>query len=124
MYEEATLEQYVYDENDLIILEKAVFVFDGEEYIDGMLQGEVEYDPEKGYPLTWTVQDFDYETEEMCNIFRAEYSDYINAAYVQSIIAEDAQPVYYNLQGMKIANPTSGLYIRVKGNKTEKVLVK
>lgn len=33
-------------------------------------------------------------------------------------------PVYYNLQGVKVANPENGLYIVVKGNKTSKVIVK
>ena len=45
---------------------------------------------------------------------------------VEEIDAEDAEaPVeYYNLQGVKVANPESGLYIRVQGNKATKVLVK
>ena len=39
---------------------------------------------------------------------------------------EDAQvaPVYYNLQGMKVANPASGIYIEKRGNKTRKVVIK
>ncbi len=39
------------------------------------------------------------------------------------IIAEDNEkPVYFNLQGLKVSNPEKGnIYIRVKGNKTQKV---
>lgn len=37
---------------------------------------------------------------------------------------EDAPVEYYNLQGVKVANPQNGLYIRVQGNKATKVLVK
>lgn len=33
-----------------------------------------------------------------------------------------ATPVYYNLQGVRVANPTKGIYIKVTGNKSEKVV--
>lgn len=35
----------------------------------------------------------------------------------------DAPAVYYNLQGQKVENPESGLYIVVKGNKATKVIL-
>lgn len=35
--------------------------------------------------------------------------------------ASDVAPVYYNLQGVRVANPDKGIYIVVKGNKTSKV---
>lgn len=35
---------------------------------------------------------------------------------------ETAAPVYYNLQGVRVANPGKGLYIVVKGNKSSKVI--
>ena len=36
----------------------------------------------------------------------------------------NAEPVYYNLQGMRINNPGPGLYICQKGSKVTKVLIK
>ncbi len=40
-------------------------------------------------------------------------------------VADDNAPVeYYNLQGIKVQNPTNGIYIRVQGNKVSKVLVR
>lgn len=36
---------------------------------------------------------------------------------------ESAIPVYYNLQGMEVKNPVSGLYIRKQGSKVEKVVL-
>ena len=36
----------------------------------------------------------------------------------------DAPVVYYNLQGVRVANPANGLYIRVQGKKATKVLVR
>lgn len=44
---------------------------------------------------------------------------------IGSIAAEDeVEAVYYNLQGVRVANPANGLYIRVAGDKAEKVIVK
>ena len=37
---------------------------------------------------------------------------------------EAVAPVYYNLQGVRVAEPQHGLYIKVTGNKSEKILVK
>lgn len=37
---------------------------------------------------------------------------------------ENVAPVYYNLQGVRVAEPSNGLYIVVKGGKSSKVLVK
>lgn len=40
-------------------------------------------------------------------------------------VADENAPVeYYNLQGVKVANPESGLYIRRQGNTATKVLIK
>lgn len=53
--------------------------------------------------------------------------EFINdLAGVESVIAgDDNAPVeYFNLQGMKVNNPESGLYIIRKGNKASKVVLK
>lgn len=43
---------------------------------------------------------------------------------VEAVAAEaDVPAVYYNLQGARVENPAEGLYIRVKGNKVEKVIL-
>ncbi len=49
-----------------------------------------------------------------------------NPSAVENIEVEDldAPVVYYNLQGVQVANPENGLFIRVQGNKATKVLVK
>lgn len=45
---------------------------------------------------------------------------------VNGIISDDADesgaPVYYNLQGVRVANPEGGIFIEVKGGKTRKVI--
>ena len=35
----------------------------------------------------------------------------------------DAEPVYYNLQGVRVQNPGKGLYIKVPANRSEKVIL-
>lgn len=44
---------------------------------------------------------------------------------IADIVADENAPVeYFNLQGIRVANPENGLYIRRQGNKVEKILVK
>lgn len=44
---------------------------------------------------------------------------------VEDIIVTDSEEVFFfNLQGVRVANPENGIYIRVQGNTTTKVLVK
>ena len=44
---------------------------------------------------------------------------------VEDIEAAEAAPArYYNLQGVEVANPENGLYIRVSGDKATKVIIK
>lgn len=47
---------------------------------------------------------------------------------IGNIMAENEESTavtrYYDLQGVQVINPTKGIYIRVRGNKAEKVLVK
>lgn len=40
---------------------------------------------------------------------------------VETIVTDSESPVYYDLQGRRVDNPTEGLYIRVQGNKATKV---
>ena len=43
---------------------------------------------------------------------------------VESIeINENVAPVYYNLQGVKVANPENGVFIKVQGSKATKVIL-
>lgn len=43
---------------------------------------------------------------------------------IDAIDAEDAPAVYFNLQGVEVANPANGLYIVKRGNKVTKEMVK
>lgn len=43
---------------------------------------------------------------------------------VESIEATEDKTIYYNLQGVKVENPKTGVFIRVSNGKTEKVMMK
>ena len=66
----------------------------------------------------------EYQNASQWNDF-TNYQPYVGTG-VEGISSEDvdATPVYYNLQGVRVANPEQGLYIVVKGSKTSKVYVK
>ena len=58
--------------------------------------------------------------------FVARYSFEVPADYVtaiETIEAENAPVEYYNLQGVKVANPENGLFIKKQGNKATKVVL-
>lgn len=54
-----------------------------------------------------------------------EYISGLSSSSISEVAAEAvaAEAEYFNLQGVKVANPESGLYIRVSGNKAEKVVL-
>ena len=48
-----------------------------------------------------------------------------NTSGLTEVVADENAPVeYFNLQGVRVANPENGLYIRRQGSKVQKVLVK
>ena len=47
-----------------------------------------------------------------------------SSSIVESVAIENAPVEYFNLQGVRVANPENGLYIRRQGNTVSKVLVK
>ena len=54
--------------------------------------------------------------------------DFIDPEQISGVagveVSEDAAPVYYNLQGVRVANPANGIYVVVKGGKSYKAVVK
>lgn len=53
------------------------------------------------------------------------YTVKITSTGLENVNADSAAPVeYYNLQGVRVAEPTAGVYIRRQGNTTRKVVVK
>lgn len=79
-----------------------------------------------GVPLKWDMEENDYTVTfftsgTMGNVTFTVYG--AGEDSVEGIEADDAAiPVYYNLQGQKVVNPDKGIYIRITGNKVEKIV--
>lgn len=59
------------------------------------------------------------------NRFKNIVEDDTKTAISETLIDQSSYPVeYYNLQGVKITNPTNGIFIKKQGNKTQKVIIK
>ncbi len=117
----ATSEQY--EDHGLLIL--AHEEEDGEVFTHTV--GYVDYDPANGCPKTYTIQEYDPDEDAMINNMRIEFSDYVDAAGINSITGDDANaPVeYYDLRGIRVEQPSAaGLYIRRQGSQVSKVVVK
>lgn len=88
----------------------------------------VTYDDKAGYPIQaakWKKDDSDKDFVPVSMYF---FSDYVNVdpAAVSSIQPDgnDAHAEYFNLEGVRVSDPSSGIFIRRRGNTVEKVYVK
>ncbi len=61
--------------------------------------------------------------DAMC-IVHTEIVSHDKASIEDVEVSEDAAVEYFNLQGVRVANPENGLYIRRQGDKVTKVIVK
>lgn len=96
---------------------------DSEETTTEGLRGTVTYDPVHGYPTEYIEENKNSDSEEFVNSKRIVYSDYFSG--INTVEADNDAPVeYYNLQGVRVANPSAGLYIRRHGNKVAKTYVR
>jgi hypothetical protein len=77
-------------------------------------------DASKFYLNTTTDQHLEADTENNALVVK------MGKTGVNSIISnsDNATPVYYNLSGIEVANPGSGLYIVRRGNKVSKEYIK
>lgn len=63
--------------------------------------------------------------EQLCFVLEVSYLEPDPTTGVSDVAVEaDGEAVYYNLNGVKVANPENGLFIKVQGGKASKVLVK
>lgn len=60
---------------------------------------------------------------DVLNCAKNEVNDYVVDA-VEGVIDENLPVEYFNLNGMKVANPTEGIFIRRQGAKSDKVIIR
>lgn len=79
----------------------------------------------KDTKITITQTQWDVSTANRWYLDNIKVTAKSEGSAVESIVAEENAPAeYFNLQGVRVANPESGLYIVRKGSKVSKVLVK
>ncbi|MCH5346865.1 MAG: hypothetical protein J1E63_07125 [Muribaculaceae bacterium] len=61
--------------------------------------------------------------EKYIPVTKFYYTEGANSG-IASVVGETSTPVYFNLQGMQVANPTGGIYLRRQGNEVKKVIIK
>lgn len=74
----------------------------------------------KAYNSDFEIMTTDQAENPLVQLFKSE------GAGVEAVEADanaNAPVVYFNLQGQRVANPETGLYIRVQGNKATKVIL-
>jgi hypothetical protein len=102
--------------------------------------GNVGYENFKDAPFMWTSGNNDWHDNSNLELSVylkvvtsptgevTYYVRYGQGALVTGVddvkVSEQGTPVYYNLQGVKVANPESGIYIKVLNGKSTKVLIK
>ncbi len=71
------------------------------------------------YEYRWVIVD----GEEIVPV--TEWDSFVNTETgIDGIDADTDAPVYYNLQGVRVVNPTAGIYLERKGNTMRKVVIK
>lgn len=72
-----------------------------------------------------TLNDVQIKNTNGCHIYFITVTAASGTTGIEAVANDENAPVeYYNLQGVRVANPENGLYIKRQGNKAVKVLVK
>ncbi len=73
-----------------------------------------------------TFRSVTFNSIKTCNVqvIRVNYTKGEPSSVESIVVDENAPVVYYNLQGIRVAEPENGIFIRVQGEKTTKVLLK
>ena len=88
-------------------------------------KADVVYDETYGYPLEYILSYKSYSYDDFELSSRTVFSDYTDfgTSGINSVVNEDAEAEYFNIQGVKVDNPTNGLYIRRQGSTVTKVII-
>lgn len=117
---------YKYSPDGLLLLEEEVFSNDEGTETVSRIEGTIEYDSEHGYPLTWTLSEYDPEAGKQINTLRAEYSDYIQTGTDSSITYIETggkAPQLFDLNGRRVTTPSAGKILISKSASAAKKLI-
>ena len=125
-FSETYIETGSYDSYGLALMEQVEYSEGTFQYIVEGYHGEVTYDPTYGYPLEYVQKYYDPDEDDFFYGMKVVFSDYVNAAGIADVSADSETPAeYFNLQGMRVANPETGrIYIVRRGAAVTKELAK
>lgn len=94
--------------------------------IDGSVSSNIPslFSLDKGiYPCNLTIGSVDFPED---NVFRVRLKETgVDTVYDDTVVEDAATTLWYNLQGVRVATPDlPGIYIRVCGNRADKVVVR
>ena len=119
-----------------LTIEKVEFISAGSSYIKIKYNGTLGSYSVSGATGTWTrgavnalaAEDRESITFDVTGTSRLNsinvYTSGVPTGVEDVTVDENAPVEYYNLQGVRVANPENGIYIRRQGSKVSKVLVK
>lgn len=119
-----------------LTIEKVEFISAGSSYIKIKYNGTLGSYSVSGATGTWTrgavnalaAEDRESITFDVTGTSRLNsinvYTNGVPTGVEDVTVDENAPVEYYNLQGVRVANPENGIYIRRQGSKVSKVLVK
>ncbi len=119
--------------NDVVISDEGIHGVDGsipatlapEEKVNHSLTFDLTKIPERLLPDTKNLRIVAIVLDAKGNVLNCA-KDEVDDAYsaVAGLATEDAPAEYFNLNGVKVANPSQGIFIRRQGSKTEKVVIR
>lgn len=78
--------------------------------------------------VAWLGLNIEIDGEEQVQLFLSNDKDaepeWLAESAVSTIEVANEAPVYFNLQGVRVANPVKGIYVKVVNGKASKTLVK
>lgn len=149
-YESASYDRWGHD-LAILAYDSATFGGETEVYLNEWVRGKVEMAENKDYPASYTRQEYveepldeeypDEEEDEYLapgklripempagtweNTYRIEYTEWTDLSGIGSVGADsdDAPAEYFNLQGMRVDNPSKGIFIKRQGSKVTKLIL-
>lgn len=113
---ETITENHKVDAYDNILLDESIY--ESPEGTETMrMSGEVVYDPQYGYPLSWTLSELDPESGVMNPFMYVEFSDYSDVSASISDVVSVHPAMLYDLMGRRLPSGRRAMAIG-KGIKT------
>lgn len=150
-YESASYDRWGHD-LAILAYDSATFGGETEVYLNEWVRGKVEMAENKDYPASYTRQEYveepldeeypDEEEDEYLapgklripempagtweNTYRIEYTEWTDLSGLGSVGADsdNAPAEYFNLQGMRVDNPSKGIFIKRQGSKVTKLILR